>query len=72
MATYEQTAAHYSRQHEQQLRQCLRNEFGARHYRIMGDRWHDEVQAYGRMPNSIETGWYRLGDVRSVSRNYNL
>lgn len=68
-ATYDQTAAHYARQREQQLRSLLRRDYGAGKYRITRD---DEIHAYGRMPNSIETGWYLVGDRISVERDYQL
>lgn len=68
-ATYDQTAAYYARQREQQLRALLRRDYGAGKYRITKD---GEVHAYGKLPNSIETGWYLVGDLRSVERSYTL
>lgn len=68
-ATYDETAACYARQREQQLRALLRRDYGAGKYRITRN---DEVHAYGRMPNSIETGWYLVGDRRSVERDYQI
>ena len=68
-ATYEQTAAFYSRQRERQFRALLRRDYGARKYRITRD---GEVHAYGKMPNSIVTGWYLVGWRESVERDYNL
>ena len=68
-ATYSQTAAYYARQREQQLRSLLRRDYGAGKYRINRD---GEIHAYGRMPNSIETGWYPVGDRISVERYYQL
>lgn len=64
MASYEQTARHHAAQREKQLRAELVKKYGAKKYRITSG---DEVHAYGRMPNSIETGWYFVGSVREVS-----
>lgn len=70
MTTLEKTAAHYAKARENQLRNCLRKDFGARHYRIVGVCQATEIHAYGRMPNSIETGWYLLGGIRDVEARY--
>jgi hypothetical protein len=68
-ATYGQTAAHYANQRTAKLRELLRNEFGAGKYRLTKD---GDVHAYGKMPNSIETGWYLLGSRRWVEIRYCL
>ena len=49
-------------------RTMLREHFGARQYRITSD---GEIHVYGRMPNSIETGWWlygAIGDRETMSR----
>lgn len=45
-----------------QIRSALRNAFGDRKYRITGT---GDIHVYGRMPNSIVTGWYLYGHVDS-------
>ncbi len=50
------------------IRNALRNEFGARHYRITQA---GEIHVYGQMPNSIVTGWYLygwVGDADTIAR----
>jgi hypothetical protein len=69
MATYEQTAAHYSRQKEKQFRALLRRDYGAGKYRITRG---GEVHAYGEMPNSDATGWYFVGYDNDLRREYNV
>lgn len=69
MATYDQTAKHYANQREKQLRAELAKKYGTRKYRITSD---NEVHAYGRMPNSVETGWYLVGSVREVERDLGI
>lgn len=71
-ATYTQTFDHYSRQRVTQLRDRLREEFGTRKYRIVGLGLDTEIHVHGRMPNSIETGWYLLGYIRDVEARYSL
>jgi hypothetical protein len=41
------------------LRKALRGKYGPRNHRITSD---DQVYVYSQMPNSIETGWWLLGD----------
>lgn len=69
MATYGQTADHMTRKRTTQLRELLRRDHGAGKYRLTqaGD-----VHVYGKMPNSIETGWYLLGSRRHVEAEYQL
>ena len=68
-ATYDKTAAYYANQRTAQLRELLRRDYGAGKYRITKD---DEIHAYGKMPNSIETGWYLVGYRAEVERDYQL
>ncbi len=68
-ATHNQTAAYYANQRTAKLRELLRNDFGAGKYRLTKD---GDVHAYGKMPNSIETGWHLLGSRRSVEADYCL
>ena len=49
-------------------RAALRNAFGAGKYRITRG---GEIHVYGRMPNSIKTGWYLygwVGDAQTTAR----
>lgn len=49
-------------------RQMLRENFGARQYRITRA---GEIHVYGQMPSSIETGWWlygAVGDSETMSR----
>jgi hypothetical protein len=72
MATYDQTAAYYSNQREKQLRELLRRDYGARKYRIVGTGVNSAIHVYGKMPNSVETGWYLLGWRSAVETEYCL
>lgn len=72
MNSYDKTAKFYANQREQQLRKCLIEEFGSRKYRIVGQGPTSEVHVHGQMPNSIETGWYLLGDIREVEQRYSI
>ena len=69
MANYEALSRYYANQREKQLRDLLRRDFGAGKYRITKS---DEIHAYGKMPNSIETGWYFVGHRSNVERDYTL
>lgn len=69
MTTISQVQNHIARKNEAQFRELLRRDYGAGKYRITRD---DEVHAYGKMPNSIVTGWYLVGSVREVKRLYTL
>ena len=42
------------------LRDHARRHFGPRHLRVMAS---GEVHAYSRMPQSIETGWWLVGNT---------
>ena len=64
MTTPEKTAA----RREVKLRSLLRDKYGRGKYRLA----NDEVHAYGKMPNSIETGWYLIGSRREVERDFAL
>ena len=55
-----------------EIRNILRNTFGARSYRITRD---DEIHVYGQMPNSSEVGWYFfgwVGDAETLARIQSL
>jgi hypothetical protein len=67
--TYDKLITYYSNQKTQKLRELLRRDFGARCYRITRE---NEIQVYGKMPNSIVTGWYLLGSRRDVENDYLL
>lgn len=69
MATIEQVARHHQNQRDAQLRSLLRRDHGDRHYRITNNSV-PEVHAYGHMPNSIETGWWFVGYLPDVQREY--
>lgn len=69
MTTYTKTAAYHDNKRTQQLRDLLRRDYGTCKYRITAD---GEVHAYGKMPNSIKTGWYLLGSRREVEAIYCL
>jgi hypothetical protein len=45
------------------IRAALRNEFGARQYRITRD---GEIHVYGTMPNTNTVGWYLCGTIDSA------
>ena len=68
-ASYTQTASYYANQRTMKLRELLRRDYGAGQYRLTKDC---DVHVYGKMPNSIVTGWYLLGSRRSVENNYTL
>lgn len=69
MSGYDQTAKFYAAKNEKKLRELMRRDYGAGKYRLTHD---GEVHAYGKMPNSIETGWYLLGYREEVERNFNI
>ena len=69
MTTIDQTIACYASRRTAALRELLRRDYGAGKYRLTQD---GDVHAYGKMPNSIETGWYLLGSRRSVETDYCL
>lgn len=69
MPTIDKTIAHYANQHTAKLRELLRRDYGAGKYRLTKN---GDVHAYGKMPNSIETGWYLLGSRREVEIEYCL
>lgn len=69
MATIEQTQQYYANQADKQLRSLLRRDYGDRKYRITHQSI-PEVHVYGQMPNSIETGWWFLGYLPDVRREY--
>ena len=69
MATYEQTAAHYANQRTAKLRELLRRDYGAGKYRLTKG---GDVHVYGKMPNSIVTGWYLLASRQHVESEYQL
>lgn len=68
-ATYTQTANHYTKQRERKLRELLRRDHGAGKYRLTRD---GDVHVFGKMPNSIVTGWYLLGSRSHVESEYQL
>ncbi|MDO9596748.1 MAG: hypothetical protein Q7J47_03410 [Azoarcus sp.] len=70
MTSYDKTTACYANQREQQLRKLLRDEFGTRKYRIVGQGAATEVHAYGTMPNTNTEGWFVLGGIKDVERRY--
>jgi hypothetical protein len=45
-----------------EIRKILRDVYGARQYRIT---WDGAIHVYGRMPNSIVTGWWLFGALNS-------
>jgi hypothetical protein len=50
------------------IRNALRNEFGARHYRITKN---GEIHVFGTMPNTDQDGWYLygwIGDPGTIAR----
>ncbi len=46
-----------------EIRKILRELYGARQYRITST---GEIHVYGRMPNSIVTGWWLSGGVGDI------
>ncbi len=64
--TYTREIAYRANKRTAQLRDCLRRQFGAGKYKITKS---DEVHAYGKMRNSIETGWYLVGYRAEVERD---
>ena len=59
-----------ARKDDKELRAMLREKYGKGCYRIKKD---DTVDVYGKMPRSIVTGWYYLGEieyVRSSLKNF--
>ena len=52
-----------------QAHHLLRRDHGVGKYRITR---RGEVHAYGKMPNSIETGWYFRGSLAEVALDYTL
>ena len=67
MTTYNALAKHFANRNDQQLRELLRRDFGARKYKITAE---GDVHVHGKMPNSIETGWYLKGSKQAVMREY--
>jgi hypothetical protein len=45
------------------IRAALVDKYGPRNHRITGHTGWQEVHVYSQMPNSIETGWWLLGDL---------
>ena len=45
------------------LRKALREKYGARKYKITGTVCAESVHIYGKIPNSILTGWWYMGDL---------
>ena len=46
------------------LRAALSDRYGKGKYKITGHIGSNEqVHIYGKMPNSIETGWWLMGDI---------
>lgn len=46
------------------VRNALRERYGKGKYRITGHIGiNEEVHVYSQMPNSIETGWWLMGDL---------
>ena len=70
--TYDQVARHHAHQREQLLRKLLREEFGVRKYRLVGQGQMTEVHVYGVMPNTNTVGWWLLGGIKDVERRYEL
>jgi hypothetical protein len=65
--TYDKLITYYANQKTRKLRKLLRRDYGARCYRITKN---EEVHVYGKMPNSIVTGWWLLGLRRAVENDY--
>lgn len=72
MSTYDEVAKHHSRQREYLLRKLLREEFGTRKYRIVGQGQLTEIHVYGVMPNTNITGWWLLGGIKDVEQRYHI
>lgn len=69
MATYSEISKFYANRNDQQLRELLRRDFGSRKYKITAN---GDVIVHGKMPNSIEEGWYLKGSKREVMRDYQI
>lgn len=69
MTSYDKTVQFYANQKIAKLRELLRRDYGARKYRISAD---GNVHVFGKMPNSIETGWYLLSSVTYAMSEYNI
>jgi len=65
--TYNKLITYYENQRTKKLRELLRWDYGARCYRLTR---YGDVHVYGKMPNSIVTGWYLLGSRLVVENDY--
>jgi hypothetical protein len=65
--TYDKLLNYYANQRTRMLRELLRRDYGARCYKLTRQ---NDVHVYGKMPNSIVTGWYLLGSRRAVENDY--
>lgn len=65
--TYDKVSNYYANQRTHTLRALLRRDYGARCYRLTRQ---NDVYVYGKMPNSVTTGWYLLGSRRAVENGY--
>lgn len=45
------------------LRKALAAKYGSRKYKITGGALTEQVHVNSRMPNSIEEGWWLMGDL---------
>jgi hypothetical protein len=68
-ANYSQAAKYYANNRTKKLRELLIRDFGGRNYRLTR---HGDVHVFGKMPNSVETGWYLLGTRAHVESEYQL
>ncbi len=69
MNAYSRLSRYYANQHMKKLRELLRRDYGARCYRITSS---GNVDIFGEMPHSAESGWWFKGSLREVMTDYCL
>lgn len=66
---YDLLTKHYGNQRFKQLREILCAKYGARKFKITASQ---DVHVYGVMPNTNQTGWFFIGSVLYVMRDFNI
>ena len=57
----------------QAIRTALRAKYGDRKYKIVGHVGVNEtIHVYSQMPNSVETGWWLMGDMLDAEMRLGL
>lgn len=55
------------------IRAALRAKYGKHHHRIVGHIGvNEQIHVYSQMPNSIETGWWLMGDMQDAELRLGL